>query len=108
MQRRMLKIKKGDMVQVMSGKDRGKQARVIRTIPQNRTIVLEGLFLTKKHIRPKRQGEKGQMVDVARPIHASKVMLVCSQCAKPVRVGYTGEGKTKVRVCKKCGSALSS
>ncbi len=107
MQRHILKIKKGDMVYVASGKDKGKQARVMRTVPKNRTIVLEGLFLVKKHIRPKRQGEKGQMVDVARPIHVSKVMLMCSHCAKPVRVGYKVEGKTKVRVCKKCGGTLS-
>ncbi len=104
--RMVMKIKKGDTVMVLSGKDRGKQAKVIRVVPSAGTVILEGLFLTKKFIRPKRQGEKGQMVDVARPIFVSKVAIVCKHCGKSSRIGYRLDGKTKVRVCKKCQNSL--
>lgn len=100
-----MKLKKGDQVKIMSGKDSGKTGTVLRAMPQVGSvdrIVIDGLNTFKKHSRPKRQGEKGQLVVVPRPLNASKVMLICSACKEPTRVGYRVEGASKVRYCKKC------
>lgn len=102
----ILKIKKGDTVKVMSGKEKGKTAKVSRVFPQNGTIVLEGLFLVKKFVKPKRAEEKGQIVAAPRAISVSKVMIVCKHCGKSARIGYALSGSEKVRVCKKCGATL--
>ncbi len=97
-----MKLKKGDQVKILSGKDRGKTGTVLRAFPDDSRIMIEGLNTFKKHARPKRQGEKGQTVVVPRPMAASKVMLVCSVCKEPTRVGFRVEGSAKVRYCKKC------
>jgi large subunit ribosomal protein L24 len=102
-----MKVKKGDLVKVQTGKERGKQAKVLRILPGARTVVLEGLFMAHKHRRARRSGEKGQIVQIAMPVAASKVMVVCPQCSKPTRVGYRREGDKKVRLCKKCGASFS-
>ncbi len=101
-----LKIKKGDTVKVISGKEKGKTAKVSRVLPQDGKIVLEGLFLVKKFVKPKRAEEKGQMVQVPRAIATSKVMIVCKHCGKPARIGYSVSDSQKVRVCKKCQAIL--
>ncbi len=97
-----MKIKKGDTVKIMKGKDRGKTGLVVRAYPEDGKIMVEGLNLFKKRSRPKKQGEKGQMVEVPRPLPASKVMLVCGNCKKTTRAGFRMEGPRKVRYCKKC------
>lgn len=101
-----LKIKKGDLVKALSGKDKGKQGRVIRVIPSKRQAVVEGLFLVKKIRRPRRAGEKGEIVELPRPVPVSKLMLVCPACGKPTRVGYVFEGEKKYRQCKKCQAKI--
>lgn len=102
----VLKIKKGDTVKVMSGKEKGKTAKVSRVLPQDGSVVLEGLFLVKKFMKPKKAEEKGQIVQKPRAISVSKVMIVCKHCGKAARIGYSVEGTQKVRVCKKCGATL--
>jgi large subunit ribosomal protein L24 len=97
-----MKLKKGDHVKIMSGKDRGKTGTVLIASPDADKIVIDGLNLFKKRSRPKKQGETGQIIQVARPMPASKVMLVCANCKQPTRVGYRVEGGTKTRYCKKC------
>jgi len=99
-----MRIKKGDNVKIISGKDRGKTGNVSRIFPDENRLAVEGLNLYKKRVRPKRQGQKGEMVLVPRPLSASKVMLVCSNCKKPTRIGFRISGKQKVRCCKKCGA----
>ncbi len=101
-----IRIKKGDAVKVLSGKEKGKTANVSRVLPASRSVVLEGLFSVKKFIRPKKAGEKGQIVQVPRAIQVSKVMLVCKHCGRPARVGYRVDGATKSRICKKCGATI--
>jgi large subunit ribosomal protein L24 len=96
------KFKKGDTVKVLSGAERGKQAKIARILLASQRVILEGLFTSHKHRRPRKQGEKGEIITVARPISTSKLQLICPQCKKPVRVGFTGAGKDKKRVCKKC------
>jgi len=97
-----LKIKRNDNVIMLSGKDRGKKAKVILILPQKDRVVVEGLNLIKKHVRARKQGQKGQVIHKERAVSASSVALVCKSCGKPTRVGYKFEGNNKVRICKKC------
>ena len=101
----MGKVHKGDIVKIISGNDKGKQGKVLSVFSKERKIVVEGLNIKKKHVRPKRQNQKGELVRVPAPFPVSRSMLLCARCAVPVRVGYkfTDSGK-KIRVCKKCGS----
>jgi len=97
-----IKIKKGDEVIMLKGKDRGKRGKVIKVLPKEGKVVVEGLNLVKKHLRPKRQGEKGEIIAVPRAVYACNVALWCPTCGKGVRVGYRIEGDKKLRICKKC------
>ena len=99
-------IKKNDTVQIMVGKDLGKQGKVLSVDSPNNRVVVQGVNVFKKHQRPKKQGEKGEVVSVSRSINASNVMLVCNSCGKPVRAGYRYDGDAKIRYCKKCQSAI--
>ena len=101
-----MNIKKGDNVKVLSGKDRGKTGAVLEVFTATGKIAVEGLNLFKKHSRPRKQGEKGQLIEVSRPLPASKVMLICPSCKAPTRIGGRIEGKRKVRYCKKCKSTI--
>lgn len=99
-----MKIKKGDNVIMLGGKDKGKNAKVIHVFPEQNKIVVEGLNLIKKHLRARKQGQKGQIISKERAINVSSVALVCKSCGKQTRLGYKIEGENKVRVCKKCGA----
>ena len=102
-----IKFKKNDIVKVISGKDRGKKGKVLQVLPRENKVVVEGVNMTAKNVRAKRQGEKGQVVRYNAPINTSNVMVFCSKCNKAIRVEYmiTKENK-KVRICKKCRQAL--
>ena len=97
-----MKLKKGDQVKIISGKDRGKTGTILHALPDSSKVVIDGLNIFKKRSKPKRQGEKGQIVSVPRPLPVSKVMLVCSSCKEPTRIGFRTDGARKVRYCKKC------
>lgn len=100
----MARIKKGDNVQIISGKYKGKKGRVITVFPKENRLIVENVNLHKKHARPKKRGEKGQRIEVPGPISASAAMLVCKSCGKPSRVGFKIELLgAKRRICKKCG-----
>lgn len=101
-----MKIKKGDQVKMKAGKDSGKTGKVLRVFSPEKKIVVEGLNIVKKHARPKREGEKGQRIEVPRKVDISNVMLVCPKCGKPSRVGYKKTEAGKFRVCKKCQSEI--
>ena len=98
-----MRIKKNDTVKVIAGKDKGRKARVLRAFPSKNKILLENLNLAIKHIKSKREGAKGQKVQIPMPIDISNVMLVCPKCGQSTRVNYrilaNGE---KQRECKKC------
>ncbi|QQG45768.1 MAG: 50S ribosomal protein L24 [Candidatus Sungiibacteriota bacterium] len=99
-----MKIKKGDQVQIISGNDKGKKGKVIAVLPQERKIVVEGVNIKKKHVRPRSQGKKGELVKVPLPFSVSRAMLICGKCAKPTRAGLKiNASRQKARVCKKCG-----
>lgn len=101
-----MKIKKGDKVKILTGKDRNKTGKVIKSIPFDQKIIVEGLNIAKKSMRPRKEGEKGQIVETPMPLNVSNVMLVCPKCDKATRVGYNVEGDKKKRVCKKCNVEL--
>ncbi|MFA4880925.1 MAG: 50S ribosomal protein L24 [Candidatus Doudnabacteria bacterium] len=101
-----MKLKKGDNVIVTSGKDRGKKGKIVRTFPQRDKIIVEGANLVIRYTRPKKQGEKGQRVEVNAPIHISNAKLICPKCGKGTRVGVKISPQGKRRLCKKCGEAF--
>jgi len=98
-----MKIHKGDTVLIISGKNRGKKGKALQVFPKQERILVEGVNLRKKHIRPKRAGEKGQVIETPTPINVSNVKLVCSKCGKATRIEYKIEKEKKNRICKKCG-----
>ena len=101
-----MKIKKGDTVLIISGKDKGKSAKVLKSLPKEVKVLVEGTNLKKKHVKPKKEGEKGQVVSIPLPIDVSNVKFVCPKCRKAVRLGYKIVGDKKFRVCKKCKSEV--
>ena len=101
-----LHIKKGDTVQVISGNSKGQKGKVLEVSPAEGKAIVEGVNVQKKHVKPRKQGETGGILDVEGAMYASKLALYCPNCDKGVRVGYkTVDGK-KVRVCKKCGKEI--
>lgn len=102
-----MKIKKGDQVKIISGNDKGKQSKVLSVLPWSGKVVVEGANLKKKHVRPREQGKKGEMIKMPAPIAVSNVMLICAKCGHGARVGFKqNEGMNKIRICKKCGSEI--
>ena len=101
-----MNIKKGDTVKILTGKDKGKSGKVIKVFTKRHSVVIEGLNLVKKIKRATKQGEKGEIVLVPRPINESNVMLICPHCQQPTRVKYIKEGGKKYRICKKCGAKI--
>ncbi|OGZ64663.1 MAG: 50S ribosomal protein L24 [Candidatus Staskawiczbacteria bacterium RIFCSPLOWO2_01_FULL_40_39] len=105
-----MKVKKGDNVLIISGKDKGRTAKILRSLPKERMILVEGINLKSKHVRPKKQGEKGQVVKVPASIDVSDVKFICPKCGKAARLGYKIESSQdsmkKFRICKKCNSEV--
>ena len=98
-----MKIKTGDTVKVLQGKDKGKKGKVIQVSPKDGKVVVEGINLFIKHVKPKKEREKGQRVEFPVGMDVSKVMLVCPRCGKAVRVGHKVlENGKRVRICVKC------
>ena len=101
-----MNIKNGDTVLIISGKDQGKSGKVSEVFPRENKVIIEGLNIVKKHVRPKKEGEKGQRVEVPRAIDVSNVKLICPKCKKATRVGHKIIEKNKIRVCKKCNQEI--
>jgi len=99
-------IKKDDKVIVLSGKDKGKEGKVLKADPKNGKVIVEGVNVASKHQKPRKQGEQGGIIKVETPIYACKVMVVCPKCGKPTRVAHKLVDGKNVRVCKKCGANL--
>ena len=101
-----MKIKKGDTVEVLSGNDKGKTGEVLEINPKTSRVIVKGINIRKKHVKPRKQGEEGGIIPVECSIHSSKVGVVCPKCNKATRIGFEKEGKEKIRVCKKCGAKI--
>ncbi len=102
----MFKFKINDTVQLTSGKDAGKRGKILKVMPATDKVVVEGLNLYKRHLKP--QGETpGSIVSLPRAINVANVALICPSCHKPTRVGFDASQEPKVRVCKKCSQVIS-
>ena len=101
-----MRLKKGDTVKVLSGNDKGKVGEILTVIPKTEKIIVKGVNIRKKHVKPRKQGEEGGIISSECAIHSSKVNIVCPKCNKVTKIGYEIEKDQKVRVCKKCGAKL--
>ncbi len=100
----MHRIKRDDLVLVIAGKNRGKQGQVRQVFPDEKRVVVQGVNIVKRHMRPRAMGTQAGIVEKEAPIHISNVMLVCKSCSRPVRVGFrVRPDGVKVRVCRACG-----
>jgi large subunit ribosomal protein L24 len=102
-----LRIKKGDTALVIAGKNKGKSGRVLSVLPTKERVIIEGLNIVKKHMKPSKQYTQGGIIEKEAPIHISNVMLMCPKCNKPTRIGSTvyDDGR-KLRTCKKCKEVI--
>ena len=102
-----MSIKKDDLVVVLSGKDKGKQGKVLEVQPKSGKVVVEKVNLVSRHTKPRKQGDQGGILKKEAPIYACKVQRVCPKCGKPTRAAHKvqADGK-KVRICKKCGAEI--
>lgn len=98
-----MSIKKGDNVKVLSGKDRGKTGTVLRAFPAEGKVIVEGVAIVKKAVKPTQQNQAGGIVSQEAAIDVSNVQLICPKCNQSTRVGHEKDGKNKLRICKKCG-----
>jgi len=99
------KIKKGDQVKIIAGKDSGKTGRVLKIQRDTGRVIVEGLNMVKKTQKPKSQNEKGSIIEIEAPLNISNVQVLCKKCG-PTRIGIKVDGDSKVRICRKCGEAL--
>ncbi len=101
-----LHVKKGDTVVVVSGDDKGRKGEVLETSPKEGKVIVKGVNIVTRHVKPRRQGEQGGIVKVEGAMYACKVQLYCAKCDQGVRVKHIFEDGKKVRVCAKCGAKL--
>lgn len=101
----MFKIRKKDKVRIISGSDKGKEGDVLKVLPESGKLLVTGINIALRHLKP-REGRKGGIVEVERPLTLSKVVLVCKSCQKPVKVGFRTENGRKLRFCKLCLGVL--
>lgn len=99
-------IRKGDMVQIIAGREKGKTGKVLRVVRDSNRIVVEKLNVVKRHSRPTQKNPQGGIVEKEAPLSYSNVLLLCPKCNRGVRVARKVEGDKKIRVCKKCGGTL--
>ena len=100
-----MKLRKGDQVEVLTGKDAGRRGEITRVVSASGRVIVDGVNVAKRHQRPTRATMQGGIIDKDMPIDVSNVAIVCAHCG-PTRVGYRGEGADKVRICRKCGGEL--
>lgn len=101
-----MEIKKGDNVKIITGKNLGKTGKVIKVFPGENRLSVEGVNLYKKHVRPKREGEKGEIIQISRPLNASNVAIVCPSCGKTTRIAHNIIADKKNRSCAKCKASV--
>jgi large subunit ribosomal protein L24 len=102
-----MKLRKGDHVRVIAGKDLGKEGPITRVYPETERIIVDGVNVAKRHTRAQGQTMQGGIIDKDMPLHVSNVAIICTSCSSPTRVGYRFEPDgTKVRICRKCGKDL--
>jgi len=101
-----MKLKKNDNVLVVTGKDRGKTGVIERVFPGEDKIVVKGVAIAKKHVKPSRKNPQGGIIDINLKVDSSNVMMLCPSCGKPSKIAYKTTNNNKLRVCKKCSQSL--
>lgn len=99
-------VKSGDTVVILSGKDKDKKGKVLEVSPKESKVIIEGLNMVTKHVKPRKMGEPGGIVQAEAPMYASKVMLVCPKCGKGTRLAHKIDKDKKMRLCKHCGETF--
>lgn len=100
------KIRKDDKVKIVTGKDKGKEGKVLKVFKDTGKVLVEGVNVVKRHVKPGVVSQEGGIISVEKPIDMSNAMVVCSKCSRPVRVGFKTEKDKKVRICRRCGESL--
>jgi len=100
-----MRLKKGDQVRVITGKDKNKEGRILRVDQTKGRVIVEGLNMVKKTVRPQREGDKGSIIEIEAALNSSNVMILCKKCG-PTRIGFSVTDGAKERICKKCGGKL--
>ncbi|HSH31514.1 MAG TPA: 50S ribosomal protein L24 [Candidatus Saccharimonadales bacterium] len=103
---RGMKLKRKDKVMVLVGRDKGKTGPVIRVMPHDDLVIVEGVNLVKRHTKPSNKHPQGGILELTKPVATSKVALVCPNCRKPTRIGYQLSGNNKERICRKCKAVI--
>ncbi len=101
-----MKVKKNDTVLIISGKYRGRKGKILKAFPKKDKVLIAGVNLRKKHQKPIKTGDKGEIIEIPAPIHISNVKIICPKCKKATRIGYRIEGGEKYRICKKCDKTI--
>ena len=102
-----IKIKKGDTIKVMAGKDKGKTGKVEKVFPKQAKVLVAGVNIYKRHLKPRGEGKPGGIIDIVKPLPLANVALLCPKCQQPTRVGFIfDKQKEKLRICKKCQEQL--
>lgn len=103
----MLKLRRDDIVVVMTGKDKGKKGKVLKVFSENNRVVVEKINMMKKHLRKRREQDQAGIIEMEAPLHVSNLMVFCKHCNKPARIGVKLlKDNTKARICKKCGETI--
>lgn len=104
----MFRLHKGDQIQVLKGKDRGKRGKIERIFTKEKKVLINGLNIIKKHVKPRGEGKPGGIIEMTKPLGIAKVALVCPKCSRVTRIGFQlGKDKQKQRFCRKCGQVLA-
>lgn len=101
-----MKIRVKDKVKVVSGKDRGKEGLVEKILISDGKLIVHGINIAKRHVKPGKTSKEGGIMSIERPLSISNVMIVCEKCARPARIGYSIVGGKKIRICKRCGGVF--
>lgn len=101
-----MKLRKNDKVTVLAGREKGKTGEITRVLPKESTVVVEGIGIIKKHVKPSDKNPRGGILEITKPIDVSKVALICPNCKKATRIGYQINGDTKERICRKCKAVV--
>lgn len=100
-----MKVKRDDQVMIMTGRDKGKTGKILQVDRKNNKVIVQSLNMVKKAVKPKRQDEKGGIIEIEAPLSISNVQIMCKKCG-PTRIGYNVDNREKKRICKKCGESL--
>ena len=103
-----MKLKKSDNVKILAGKDSGKTGVIERVFPAENKIVVKGIAMAKKHVKPSRKNTQGGIIDINLKIDASNAIIVCPNCSQPTKIAYEIKDKNKIRICKKCKQSIEN